>query len=76
MSGIQLPQGNNATTGRQFTFNHSVLRSSSYSFDRHWKDEGLSRPWSQPLALNLGTLGFLRPNYEAIALATEISWTN
>ena len=43
-----------ATSRRQFTFYHSVLRNSWYSFYRPWKDERLSRPWSHPVVLITG----------------------
>ena len=40
-----------ATSRRQFTFYHSVLRNSWYSFYWPRKDERLSRPWSHPVVL-------------------------
>ena len=42
MDGVQLSQGYRATTRRQFTFYHSVLRTTWYSFSQSWKDERLS----------------------------------
>ena len=45
-----------ATSGRQFTFYHSVPRNSWYLFYRPRKDERLSRPWSHPAVLNMGLL--------------------
>ena len=45
-----------ATSGRQFTFYHSVPRNSWYSFYRPRKYERLSRPWSHPVVLNTGLL--------------------
>ena len=56
MDGVQPSQGYRATTRRQFTFYHSVPRSSWYSFNRPWKDERLSWPQSHPLVLNPGSL--------------------
>ena len=41
VDGFQLPQGYRATTRKQFTFYHSVPRSSSLSFNWPWKDERL-----------------------------------
>ena len=56
MDGVQPSQGYRATTRRQFTFYHSVPRSSWYSFNLPWKDERLSWPQSHPVVLNPGSL--------------------
>ena len=42
MNGVHLSQGYRATMRKQFTFYHSVLRSSWYSTDQLRKDERLS----------------------------------
>ena len=55
-----------ATSRRQFTFYHSVLRNSWYSFYRPRKDERLSRPWSHPVVLITGPL-----DWESSALTTR-----
>ena len=55
-----------ATSRRQFTFYHKVPRNSWYSFYRPWKNERLSRPWSHPVVLNMGPLG-----WESSALSTK-----
>ena len=55
-----------ATSRRQFTFYHSVLRNSWYSFYRPEKDERLSQPWSHPVVLNTGPL-----DWESSALTTR-----
>ena len=54
------------TSGRQFTFYHSVLRKSLYSFYRPRKDERLSQPWSHPVVLNTRPL-----DWESSALTTR-----
>ena len=41
-----------ATSGRLFTFNHSVPSNSWYLLYRPRKDERLSRPWSRPVVLS------------------------
>ena len=68
MDGVQLCQGYKTTTRRQFTFYHSVPRSSWYSTDWPWKDKRLSWPWSQPSGfepltrgLGIQCLNFLAP---------------
>ena len=42
MDGFQMPQGDRATTMRQFTFYHLVPRNFWCAFDRPRKDERLS----------------------------------
>ena len=66
MDGIQLSQDYTATTRRQFTFHHSVPRSSSYPFNRPLKDGRLTWPWSHPAILNSGPL-----DWECSALTTR-----
>ena len=66
MGGVQLSQGYIAFTRRQFTFYYSVPRSYRYSFNRPWKNERLSWPWSHPVVLNLGPL-----DWESSALTTR-----
>ena len=58
MNEFQLCQGYRVTLRRQFTFYHSVPRSSWYSFHWLWKDERLSQPWSHPMVLKLGPLNW------------------
>ena len=41
-----------ATSKRQFTFHHKVLRNPWFSLYRSRKDEKLSRPWRHPAILN------------------------
>ena len=48
---LLLFQGYRATTRGQFTFYHSVARSSRYSTDQPQKDEGLSWPCSHSVVL-------------------------
>ena len=55
-----------ATSGRQFTFYHSVLKNSWYSCYRPRKDERLTRPWSHPVVLNKGPL-----DWKSSALTTR-----
>ena len=55
-----------ATSRRQFTFYHSVLWNSWYSFYRPPKDERLSRPWSHPVVLITGSR-----DWESSALTTR-----
>ena len=55
-----------ATSRRQFTFYHSVPRTSWYSFYQPLKDERLSQPWSHPVALNMGSL-----DWESSTLTTR-----
>ena len=45
MGGVQLFEGYRATTTRQFTFNHSVPRSSWYSFDQPQNNRRLNQHW-------------------------------
>ena len=71
VDGVQLPQGYSATTGRQFTFYQHVPRNSWYSFDRPWKDERLSRPWSYQVGLNMGPL-----NWKSSALTSYTFFEN
>ena len=54
------------TSSRQFTFYHKVRRNSWYSFYRPWKDERLSRNWSHPVILNVGS-----SDWESSALTTR-----
>ena len=49
-----------ATSGRQFTFYHSVPRRMS----QPRTDERLSRPWSQPVVLSTGPLDWESSAYE------------
>ena len=46
MDRVQLPKVYRATTRKQFTFYHSVLKNFWYTFDQPRKDERLTRPWS------------------------------
>ena len=55
-----------ATSGRQFTFYHSVPRNSWCSFYRPRKDGRLSRPWSHPVVLITGPL-----DWKSSALTTR-----
>ena len=55
-----------ATLRRQCTFYHKVPRNSWYSFYQPRKDERLSRPWSHPVVLNMGTL-----DWESSVLTTR-----
>ena len=55
-----------ATSRRQFTFYHSVLRNSCYSFYRPLKDKRLSRPWGHAVVLKMGPL-----DWESSALTTR-----
>ena len=55
-----------ATSRRQFTFYHSVPRSSRYTIDRPRKSERLGWPWSYPVVLKPGTL-----DWESSALTTR-----
>ena len=64
---VQLCQGYRATMRRQFTFYHSVPRSSWYSFNRPRKDERLSWSGSYPVVLNAGPL-----DWESSALTTRL----
>ena len=66
MNGVQLPQDYKATTKRQFTFYHSVPRTSWHSFSQPQKDERLSSSWSHSAVLNLGPL-----NWESRTLTTR-----
>ena len=52
MDRVQLSQGYRATTRRQFTFYHSVTRSSWYSFNQSRKDERLSSLRSHSVVLS------------------------
>ena len=63
---FKLSQDYIATTIRQFTFYHSVLRSSWYSFNRPQKDERPSWSWSFLVVLNPGPL-----DWESSALTTR-----
>ena len=45
-----------ATSRRHFAFYRYAPRNSWYSFYQPQKDERLSRPWSHPVALNMGPL--------------------
>ena len=56
MDRAQMSQGYRATRRRQFTFYHSVARSSWYSFNQPQKDERLRWPQSHPEVLNPGPL--------------------
>ena len=69
MAGVQTLLAH-ATTRRQFTFYHYVPGRSWYSFDRHQKDERLSRPWSHPVVLNQGPL-----DWESCALTTSSNFS-
>ena len=53
---VQMLKVYRATTRKQFTFYHSVLRNSWYRFDQTRKDKRLTRPWSHTVALNTGPL--------------------
>ena len=55
-----------ATSGRQFTFYHSVPRNSCSSFYWPWKDERLSPLWSHPMVLITGPL-----DWKSSALTTR-----
>ena len=46
IDSVQLPKVYRATTRKQFTFYHSVLKNFWYTFDQPRKDERLTRPWS------------------------------
>ena len=63
------------TLRMHFTFYHYVPRISWYSFYRPQKDEKLSRPWSHPVVLNMGSpgLGIQHLNHYPIAPTTEIT---
>ena len=52
MDRVQLPKVYRATTRKQFTFYHSVLKNSWYPFDQPRKDERLTRPWSRTVVFN------------------------
>ena len=54
-----------ATSRRQFTFYHSVLTNSWYSFYRPRKDERPGRPWGHVVVLNTGPV-----DWESSALTT------
>ena len=66
MGGVELPQGYRSTLSRQFTFYRQVPRKSWYSFDRPWKDERVSQPWSHPVVLNTEPL-----DWESSTLTTR-----
>lgn len=65
MDRAQLPQGCRATKRRQFTFSHSVLRSSWYSLNQPWKDERMLFTLEPPSSFELRTpgLGNQHPNH-------------
>ena len=66
MDGIQLLQGCRATSRRQLTFYHSVLKINLYYFNQPQEDERQIPPWSHPVGLDL------RPLYwESSALTTR-----
>ena len=65
MDMVQLSRGYRATTRRQFTFYHSVPRSSWYLINSPRKDKRMNWPWSHPAVLNQGLL-----HWEASALTT------
>ena len=67
MDVVQLSEDYTAPKRRQFTFYHSVSRSSWYSFNRSRKDERMSLPWSHLAVLNTGLL-----DWESSALITTI----
>ena len=67
VDGIQLPQGNRATSRRKFTFYHQVSRKSWYSFDQPRKDDRLSQPWNHPVDLHTGPL-----DWESSILITRL----
>ena len=67
MDVVQLSKGYRATKRRQFTFYHSVPRSSWYSFNRSRKDERMSLSWSYPVVFNPRLL-----DWKSIALITTI----
>ena len=67
MDEVQLAQAYRATTRRQFTFYHSVPRSSWYSLNQPQNDKRLSGPLSHPMVLNWGLL-----NWESSALTITI----
>ena len=64
MDGVQLSQG---TKRREFTFYHSVPRSSWYIINRSRNDERMRLPRSHPVVLNPGLL-----DWKSSALTTTI----
>ena len=54
---VQLSQGYKATARRQYTFYHSVPRSSWYSIDLPWKNEKTELTLEPPSGFEPGTPG-------------------
>ena len=65
MDGVQLAQAYRATPRRQFTFYHSVPRSSWYSFDQPQNDKKAELTFELPNGFELGTpvLGIQHTNH-------------